>query len=140
MLDPAKTPIDPGKVSGSTPALSSASQQHSRNRRCCGSVISASRGLKSKNGASKLSTSSSGAPAATKLGSARSAADAEPASSADVNGRIDSTPARKLDQKAARSAAPGKRPDIPVTAMENSFESDSFMGSARLQVLFLCLP
>jgi hypothetical protein len=56
---PAYTPIEPSCFSGSQPASSRASQAHSRNTRCCGSVISASLALKPKNEASNRSTSSS---------------------------------------------------------------------------------
>src|SRR5262245_44214982 len=62
---PAKTPHEPELVAESYPALSMASQAHSRKRRCCTSIISASRGVKPKKEASKRSISDKMAPALT---------------------------------------------------------------------------
>jgi hypothetical protein len=58
-VSPPKTPIGPGKRVGSQPASSRACQQASRKMRCCGSMRSASSGVKWKKPASKLSMSSS---------------------------------------------------------------------------------
>ena len=83
--------------------------------RCCGSVSSASRRLMPKKAASNWSMPSMTAPALTKFGSEGSAPPA--ASSASVNGRIDSTPSRRLAQNRSTSFAPGNRPAMPTIAM-----------------------
>ena len=51
---PAYTPIHPGNRAGSMPASSIASAAHSRNTRCCGSMVAASARLYPKNDQSKL--------------------------------------------------------------------------------------
>jgi hypothetical protein len=118
MLDPAYTPTRPGTRPGSYPAFSMASQATSRNRRCWGSVTSASRGVKPKKAASKRSTPSSAPRAGTYAGSVRSSSGTPAAaSSSSVKRRMDSTPARRLAHRASTPGAPGKRPAIPTTAI-----------------------
>src|SRR6185295_19101031 len=119
---------------GSTPASSSACQAHSRNSRCCGSIDSASRGEKSKNGASSRSISARSAAALIHRGSA-ACSGVKPAArtSASASGRIDSTPAHKFAHSASASAAPGKRPAKPTIATSSpvveSAAADSAPGS-----------
>jgi hypothetical protein len=55
---PPNTPTNPSYRAESYPACSSAAHAVSRKTRCCGSIISASRGVKPKNSASKCSASS----------------------------------------------------------------------------------
>src|SRR5947208_12835769 len=99
-LVPPKTPISPGNVDGAYAASSSASQQLSRKSRCCGSVMSASRGLKPKNFASKPSMSSTTPRALTYRGSASTSGGTPSASSSSSEKKLTPLrPSRRLSQK-----------------------------------------
>src|SRR4051812_28881883 len=124
-LDPPNTPIEPWNRLGTHPALSSASQAHSRKKRCCGSMISASRPEMPKNSASKRSTSSSTAPALTTPGCTSSSVSTwSPSISSSVNARTDSAPEQTFSHSSSTLAASGKRPAAPTMAI-SSIEASS---------------
>ncbi len=58
MNAPANTPTDSPSPAGSCPLSSTAAHADSQSSRCCGSIVSASAGVKPKNPASKRSPSS----------------------------------------------------------------------------------
>ena len=109
----------PPAAPGSQPASSSASQAHSRKTRCCGSMTSASRGVKPKKAASKRS-----APAEHPLG-ADVARIGEQRGIDPGGGQLlvgeerRSTRRRRAGCARARRrrAAPGKRPARPTMAI-----------------------
>ena len=122
-FDPAlAADIEPSKVWGSRPASSNASHAVSRKSRCCGSRISASRGVMPKKPASNLSTSSTMPRARTYAASRRAAISSSAAgsSSSAVKCEIVSRAATRFCHSSRTVRAPGNRPAMPMMAMPSS--------------------
>ncbi len=116
MPAPPNTPTSLS-VPGPRPAFSNACHTVSRNNRCWGSSSAASRALTLKNDASNRSTPSNTEAARTYSGRENTSRGTPSAnSSSSLSGATDSTPPRRLRQKASRSGAPGNRPAMPTTA------------------------
>src|SRR6185295_13674469 len=99
------------------------------NNRCCGSIISASRGLNPKSHASNISTPSILPLAFTYRGSL-SCVWLAPASnnSSSVKKLIVSTPPRRLAQNSSTLRAPGNRPAKPMMAIPFNESLDTVLA------------
>ena len=119
---PKKTPVAvPANDAGAIPARSTASQEVSSNRRCCGSIARALLSGRLKNGASKPPMSSRKAPHREIVfpGTPRSGSNNSSGSQRSAGISVTrSVPASSASQSSSGvSMPPGRRQAIPITAI-----------------------
>ena len=113
----------PQTASGRSRTCSSASQAHSRNRRCCGSVmLRFTRREAEERGVELIDIRRARLAALTYRGSCRRVSWTPAArSSSSVSARIDSMPLRTLlPERSRRQTRPGNRPAMPTIAIRRS--------------------